>query len=117
MDDASVVPARHKLSVDEYHRLGDAGIFAEDEGIEPIDGDLIDTARIGHEHAAAVGGLNEALTLAWAGQAFAWLQNPIRLHQSSEPQPDWRCSGCVPTSIARLIPPPRTCCSPSRLPT
>ncbi len=88
MDDAGVVPTRHKLDVDDYHRMADAGIFGEDDRIELIDGGLIDMAPIGQGHAAIVSGLNEALVLACAGRAIVWPQNPIRLDRSNEPQPD-----------------------------
>ena len=88
MDDAAVLPARHKLTVDDYHRMGDAGIFTDGERVELIDGDLIDMAPIGQGHAAVVSGLNEALVLACAGRAIVSPQNPVRLDRSSEPQPD-----------------------------
>jgi Uma2 family endonuclease len=88
MDDAAVAPARHKLDVDDYHRMAEAGIFGEDDRIELIDGDLIDMAPIGQGHAAIVGGLVEALVFACAGRAIVWPQNPIRIDRTSEPQPD-----------------------------
>jgi len=88
MDDLATAPARHRLGVDEYHRMVEAGIFGKGDRIELIDGDLIDMAPIGQGHAAIVGGLNEALFMACAGRAIVWPQNPIRLDPSSEPQPD-----------------------------
>ncbi len=88
MDDVGVLPARHRLTVDDYHRMGEAGIFAEGERVELIDGDIIDMAPIGQGHAAMVGGLAEALFVACAGRATVWPQNPVRLDRSSEPQPD-----------------------------
>lgn len=88
MDDAGIVPARHKLTVHEYHQMADAGIFGEDDRIELIDGDLIDMAPIGQGHAAAVNRLAEAFFSACAGRAIVSVQNPVRLDLSSEPQPD-----------------------------
>ena len=88
MDEAALAPVRHKLTVHEYHRMADAGIFAADQRTELIDGDLIDMAPIGQGHAALVGGLAEALFLASADPAIVWPQNPIRLDDSNEPQPD-----------------------------
>ena len=88
MDDVTVLPARHKLDVDAYHRMAEAGIFGEEKRIELIDGDLIDMAPIGQGHAALVSGLAEALFIACAGRAIVWPQNPVRLDRSSEPQPD-----------------------------
>ena len=88
MDDASVAPARHRLSVDDYHRMAEVGILRAEDRVELIDGDLIDMAPIGQEHAAVVSGLAEALFVACAGRAIVWPQNPIRLDAASEPQPD-----------------------------
>lgn len=88
MDDLVVLPARHKLDIDEYHRMAEAGIFGENHRIELIDGDLIDMAPIGQGHAAIVNGLNEALVIACAGRAIVSPQNPVRVNRSSEPQPD-----------------------------
>ncbi len=88
MDDLAAAPARHRLNVDEYHRMAEAGIFGEGDRIELLDGDLIDMAPIGQGHAASVCELNEALFLACAGRAIISPQNPIRLDRSSEPQPD-----------------------------
>lgn len=88
MDDAALAPARHRLTVHDYHRMADAGIFGEDDRIELTDGDLIDMAPIGFEHAAVVNRLAEAFLMACAGRAIVSIQNPVRLDQSSEPQPD-----------------------------
>ena len=88
MDDAVIAPARHKLNVRDYHRMADAGIFGEDDRIELIDGDLIDMAPIGPEHAAVVNRLTEAFVMACAGRAIVSIQNPIQIDELSEPQPD-----------------------------
>ena len=88
MDDVAVLPARHKLDVDAYHRMAEAGIFGENKRIELIDGDLIDMAPIGQGHAAVVNGLNEALVTACAGRAIVSPRNSVRINRSSEPQPD-----------------------------
>lgn len=38
---------RHKYSVVEYHRLGEAGVLRADERVELIEGEIIDRAPIG----------------------------------------------------------------------
>jgi Uma2 family endonuclease len=88
MNDATTLPARHKLDVDTYDRMAEAGIFGEDDRIELIDGDLIDMAPIGQAHAGIVNNLAEVLFIACSGRAIVSSQNPIRLNQTSEPQPD-----------------------------
>ncbi len=89
MDDGGVAPARHRLDVETLYRMADAGIFGEDDRIELIDGELIDMAPIGSDHAATVNGLNHALVMAFNGRAVVSPQNPVRIDQFNEPQPDF----------------------------
>ncbi|MFA6094270.1 MAG: Uma2 family endonuclease [Candidatus Paceibacterota bacterium] len=79
---------RHKLSVSDYYRMGDAGILDEDDRVELIEGELIDMAPIGSHHAGIVAQLVAALAQALAGKAIVWPQNLIRLDSYSVPQPD-----------------------------
>jgi Uma2 family endonuclease len=88
MDDALVLPARHRLDVDDYHRMGEAGIFGDNKRIELIDGELIDMAPIGQGHVAIVNRLTRTLILTSGDPAIVSPQNPIRLDRHSEPQPD-----------------------------
>ena len=89
MDDASLVLTRHKLSVEDYYRMADAGILGEDDRVELIEGELIDMAPIGQDHATIVDRLNEALVLACAKRAIVSAQNRLRLNRLNEPQPDF----------------------------
>ena len=85
---AEQVPARHKLTFDDYHRMGEAGILTKDDRVELIEGELIDMAPIGSLHSAVVGRLNRRLVPAASAQALVWIQSPVRLGRYSEPQPD-----------------------------
>jgi Uma2 family endonuclease len=89
MDDGLVEPARHRLDVDVLYRMADAGIFGEDDRIELIDGELIDMAPIGGDHAATVNGLTRGLVLACGDFGIVSVQNPLRLDRYNEPQPDF----------------------------
>jgi Uma2 family endonuclease len=80
---------RHRLTVDDYHRLGEAGILGEDDRVELLEGQLVDMSPIGPRQALAVDALNELLVLAAAGRAAVRTQNPIVLDDASEPQPDF----------------------------
>jgi Uma2 family endonuclease len=88
MDDVSVLPARHRLDADDYHRMAEAGILGESDRVELIDGELIDMAPIGQGHAAIVSRLNRALVLAGDRIGIVWPQSSVRLNRYSEPQPD-----------------------------
>ncbi len=79
---------RRKLSVDDFHRMGEAGILGEDDRIELIDGELIQMAPIGVVHASKVNRLNRLLLRAVGSAANVSVQNPIALPPRDEPQPD-----------------------------
>lgn len=79
---------RHRLTVDEYHRLGEAGILGEHDRVELLEGQLVDMSPIGPRHALAVDALTELLVIAVAGRAGVRVQNPIELDGATEPQPD-----------------------------
>jgi hypothetical protein len=80
---------RRLLTVDEYHRMGEAGILTEDDRVELIEGELVAMAPIGSEHVAASNELTRLLVQAVAGRAVVSVQNPVRLTRRSEPQPDF----------------------------
>lgn len=79
---------RYKFTAEEYHRMGEAGIFTEDDRVELIEGDIIQMAPVGDPHINAVDRLNEVFVIAVAGKARVSVQNPVRLSPRSEPQPD-----------------------------
>jgi Uma2 family endonuclease len=79
---------RHRVTVDEYYRMGETGLIAPDVRTELIEGEVIEMPSIGSPHAAAVGQLQDLLYSATRGRAGLRVQNPIRLDNYSEPQPD-----------------------------
>jgi Uma2 family endonuclease len=81
-------PRRHRLTVADYYRMGEAGILAPDARVELIDGEIIDMAPIGSAHAWAVLQLDYLLKETVAGKALVLVQGPIVLGDHSAPQPD-----------------------------
>jgi Uma2 family endonuclease len=79
---------RHRLTLDEFHRLGAVGILGDEDRVELLDGQLVDMSPIGPRHALAVDALNELLLMAVAGRAGVRVQNPIELDGGTEPHPD-----------------------------
>jgi len=79
---------RRRLSLEEFHRMGSAGILGEDDRVELIDGDMIEMAPIGAQHLAMVNRLSRILTLAAGKEAIVSTQNPVALPPRNEPQPD-----------------------------
>lgn len=93
MTAATVAPTttlivRRKFSADEYHRMVEVGILAEDDRVELIEGEIVAMAPVGDQHVNAVDRLTEVFVLAVAGKARVSVQNPVRLSPDSEPQPD-----------------------------
>ena len=79
---------RYRFDVDAFARMGEAGIFTEDERVELIDGEVREMTPIGPPHAGIVNRLTELLVTHLAGRATVIVQNPIRLDRHTEPQPD-----------------------------
>ena len=90
MNDMAVSYARHRVTVDEYHRMGEAGVFPHDARIELIEGELVETlVSMNPPHAVIVEVLNKKLTFAVADRALVRCQLPITLGDASEPEPDF----------------------------
>ncbi len=79
---------RRRFTLDEYHRMGEAGIFTEDDRVELIDGEVVQMTPIGPRHASCVARLTRLLVRAVGDRAIVWAQNPARVPPDSEPQPD-----------------------------
>ena len=79
---------RHRLTVEDYHRMGEAGTFAPGERVELIDGEIIDRPPIGSSHGGTVNRLNHLLVTAVGERAIVSVQNSIVLGDHSEPEPD-----------------------------
>lgn len=79
---------RHRLTVADYHRMGEVGIFHEDARVELIEGEIIDMPPIGSLHAGTVKYLHHQLADAVRGGAIVSTQDPVFLDLYSEPQPD-----------------------------
>src|SRR5918912_4344650 len=84
----SVEVSRHSFTVAEYERMGQVGILSEDDRVELVCGEIIQTSPIGEGHAACVAVLTRLIILRLRLGAFVWTRNPIVLDDYSEPQPD-----------------------------
>lgn len=80
---------RHRLSADDYERMGQAGILGEDDRVELIEGEIIDMPPIGSPHGGAVNRIaNRLVRAVTENDAILSTQNPVRLSDFSEPEPD-----------------------------
>lgn len=88
LETMSTEPTRRPFTVFEFEQMGRAGIFAEDDRVELLDGDIVTMSPIGDRHAACVKRLNARLGASFRDQLIVSVQDPIRLDDFSTPQPD-----------------------------
>jgi Uma2 family endonuclease len=80
---------RRLFTVEEYHRMAEAGILAEDERVELIDGEIVEMAPIGTRHLGCVINLNRLFVTRLGDRAVVSPQNPVVILPRSEPEPDF----------------------------
>ena len=81
-------PGRRRFTVAEYYAMAEAGILAPDERVELLDGEIIVMPPIGDWHASRVKRLNNSMLPPLQGRAIVSVQDPTRLDDASEPEPD-----------------------------
>jgi Uma2 family endonuclease len=101
----SFVPAVHRFTVEEYHRLAEAGCFVNSKRVELLDGWIVDMNPIGPPHSFVVYQADDVLSsLAPTGWAV-FSQRPITL-ATSEPEPDVVVARGTPADYKRRHPGP-----------
>ncbi len=85
----------YRLRVEDYDKMIEHGIFDEDERIELWDGVLIKMSPKGTRHANTIRRIDRAIEIYLRERVVFSAQDPIRLDDFSEPEPD----------VALLIPP------------
>jgi Uma2 family endonuclease len=79
---------RRRFTIDEYQRMAEAGILAEEERLELIRGEIVEMAAIGDRHALCVMRAADLLS-GLKPRGIVNPQNPLRLpEQESAPRPD-----------------------------
>lgn len=86
--DTIAPPRERTFTVSEYYRLARHGILNGSDRVELLDGRIYEMAPIGSGHAQCVRRLTELLVLRVAPRALVSIQNPVRLNDRSEPEPD-----------------------------
>lgn len=87
--DTAIGVRRYSFTVDEFAKMGEAGIFTEDDRVELIGGEIREMTPIGPLHATIVNRLNATLMKLLESSAVLQVQNPVRLDLHNEPQPDF----------------------------
>ena len=83
------VPAERRLfTVDDYYRMAEVGLLKPDERVELIEGEIVKMTPIGPRHAGHVEQLADVFSHALGRAVHIRTQNPLRLGDRSEPEPD-----------------------------
>lgn len=81
---------RHLVTLDEYERMCEAGVFEPDARVELIRGEIVDMPPSGPEHESIVARLDRIFNRLAGDAALVWPQgNAVRIPGTdSRPQPD-----------------------------
>jgi Uma2 family endonuclease len=82
------VRPRHRFTVEDYHRMAEAGILGEDDRVELIEGEIVEMPPLGSGHAGTVNRLTRLFGRSLGDRAVVAIQNAVRIGDLSEPQPD-----------------------------
>lgn len=84
----SVQFQKRYFNVDEYYRMAEVGLLSPDDRVELIEGEIVEMSPIGCTHAGTVDRSSTFLMRKVGDAVQVRVQNPIRLNDFSEPQPD-----------------------------
>ena len=79
---------RKLFTVDEYYRMGEAGVFDPEARLELIEGEIIEMSPVGMHHMACVNRATALFGSRLVGKAMISVQNPVVLGRYTELQPD-----------------------------
>lgn len=81
-------PRQLRFSVDDYYKMIELGMIDDYEKAEIIDGQMVQKMTIGDKHAFVVDQLTQLLIKALPDTVRVRIQNPLRLDDFNEPEPD-----------------------------
>ncbi|MEA2665696.1 MAG: hypothetical protein QOI11_2640 [Candidatus Eremiobacteraeota bacterium] len=81
-------PHARLITVEEFHRMWDAGIFRDDERVELLDGELIAVPPPSPPHAGSTDRIFSIFVRRFGDRTEVGSQRPVLLDDYSEPQPD-----------------------------
>jgi Uma2 family endonuclease len=85
---SDVLDGRHGITVDEYHRMIEAGTLSEDEHVQLIGGAVVAMTPQGPAHALVIQNFNRLVAQGLAADLALRPQLPLTLREDSEPEPD-----------------------------
>ncbi len=86
----------HRLSIQDYQRMGETGILGKDSRVELAEGVLVDMMKIGLPHGRAVVWLDRWFTRQLPEELAAWMQTEVVLPGLDSPS----CRPMSPSSAS-----------------
>lgn len=79
---------KRKLTVTDFLRMGESGVFAPDERVELLDGEIYTVSPPSSKHAAWVDRVMKALERSVGDRTIIRVQSPVGLSEHDTPEPD-----------------------------
>jgi Uma2 family endonuclease len=100
------VLTEHRFNVRAYYRMAESGVLPPDARVELLNGRIIDMSPIGPAHGGTVKQLSRIFNLLARGRWLVSTQDPVRLDDHSEPEPDVALLKPAPDDYKRRHPQP-----------
>jgi Uma2 family endonuclease len=84
----SMPATRHRFTLDDWHRMIEAGVLTDDQRLELLDGEIYEMAPIYPPHSSVVDRLAQLLITRLGTRAIVRVQGSVPARPRSEPQPD-----------------------------
>ena len=84
----SVQFQKRYFNVDQYYRMAEVGLLTPKDRVELIEGEIVEMSPVGCTHAGTVDRSSTFLMRKLSDAVQVRVQNPVRLSDFSEPQPD-----------------------------
>ena len=84
----TALPTRKIFTVQDYHKMIDAGVFSGNPNYELIEGEIVKKMTQGNFHISCINRLNMLFAPLLAGKAIVSIQNAVVVGEISEPEPD-----------------------------
>lgn len=102
-------PVRRRFTVEEFQRMGEAGIIAPDERVELIDGEVYEMTPVGPRHIWSVIYLNKYLVTLAGDDLFVSPQSGVTVGERRQPYPDFALLRLPPGKLPGEVPQSEDC--------
>ncbi len=79
---------KRKLTVKDFLLMGEMGVFAPDEHLELLDGEIYTVSPPSSKHTAWVNRIMKALERSVGDKTIVQVQSPVQLSETDAPEPD-----------------------------